>query len=104
MATAQLDALLEYVRADGRVCPQPRQWDALWKLLPAKEEVALPLILAAWWDTPDLMKMLRFREHIEHAAAKGALDAADRFLRALPQEDWHTFRRVEGPRHPRKVD
>jgi hypothetical protein len=28
--------LVEYVMANGRVCPQPRDWDALWEMLPGR--------------------------------------------------------------------
>ena len=91
-----LSALLAYVQAEGRVCPQPDQWNALYQLLPNRRqrtdgswEPALPLILAAWWDTPHLAKMLRLREHIEYAAAHGVLDMVDRYLRKLPPDSWH---------------
>ena len=62
---------ITYVQAEGRVCPLPKHWNALYELLPDRRqrmdggwEPALPLILAAWWDTPPLAKMLRLREHI----------------------------------------
>ena len=50
---------------------------------------ALPLILAAWHDTPALLKMLRLAEHIEWAAQHSALEKVARFLRELREEDWH---------------
>ena len=52
-------------------------------------EPPLPLILAAWDTTSDRPKMLRLAHHIEWAATHGALDAVDKFLRALREEDWH---------------
>ena len=52
-------------------------------------EPALPLILAAWHDTPALFKMLRLAEHIEWADKHGALVSVATFLRALREEDWH---------------
>jgi len=49
---------------------------------------APPLILAAWHDTPAMLKMLRLTEHIEWAAQHGALDSTARFLRELREEYW----------------
>ncbi len=94
--TGKLAALLEYVQADRRVCPQPDPWNALWEMLPERKragsgwEPPLPLILGAWRHSTGLAKMLRLREHIEYAAAHGALDEVDQILRGLPPEQWHT--------------
>jgi hypothetical protein len=93
----KLTSLLAYVQAEGRVCPRPQHWNALWEMLPAKERIgvgwepALPLILGAWWDTSAIEKQLRLREHIEHAAQHGVLDAVDSFLRSLMPDQWHTL-------------
>ena len=90
----QLFALLEYVRANGRVCPMPDYWKLLWEMLPDKKrlgsgwEPPLPLILAAWWDTPAMSKILRLQEHIRYAAEYGVLDEVDKFLRALSNDQW----------------
>lgn len=90
----RLGSLLDYVRADGRVCPVPTRWHELWELLPDRHragggwEPPLPLILAAWWTTPALAKMLRLQEHIRWAADHGALEAVDAFLRSLPDDEW----------------
>jgi hypothetical protein len=35
------------------------------------------------------MKMIRLREHLEWAEKHGELDSVDKFLRALPETDWH---------------
>jgi hypothetical protein len=32
--------------------------------------------------------MLRLREHLEYAAAKGVLSEVDAFLRKLPENEW----------------
>jgi hypothetical protein len=64
-----LQALIDYCQQKGRICPQPTQWNELHELLPDKRSVGvsweppLPFILAAWWDTPLLLKVMRFREH-----------------------------------------
>ena len=53
-----LSDLLDYVRSNDRVCPQPQKWNELWEMLPDRRragegwEPSLPLILDAWWDTP----------------------------------------------------
>ena len=91
-----LKELLEYVRADGRICPMPEAWNALYEMLPEKKRVGygweppLPLILSAWWDTPILSKMIRLEEQICYAAEHGVLDEVDRYLRSLKPEQWFT--------------
>ena len=57
------------------------EWNAGW-------QPPLPLILAAWHDTPMMLKMLRLAEHIEWAAQHGALVLVASFLRGLREEDW----------------
>jgi hypothetical protein len=89
-----LEALLEYVQRDARVCPKPQRWNDLWQMLPRRRRVgngwvpALPLILAAWWDTPAPLKMMRLAEHIRYAEAHGVLVAVDSYLRGLPETEW----------------
>jgi hypothetical protein len=90
-----LEAILAEVQKNNRVCPQPQQWQKLYDLLPDKKrsdagwEPALPLILAAWWDTPALPKILRLREHIEWADAHGCLAEVREFLSTLSEDQWH---------------
>ena len=94
--TDHLESLVEYVTADGRVCPQPQDWNRLWEMLPHKRRdgagwsPSLPLILAAWWEASDAEKSARLKLHLEYAAENGALGAVDRFLRDLPASGWHT--------------
>jgi hypothetical protein len=90
-----LDKVLTEAQRNNRACPLPQKWQHLYDLLPDKKrkglgwEPSLPLILAAWWDTPDMSKMLRLREHIEWADAHGCLEDVYSFLHALPEEQWH---------------
>ena len=90
-----LEKVLAEAQKNERVCPQPQHWSRLYELLPDKQrkgggwEPAAPLILAAWWDTPALAKMLRLREHLEWAAAHNCLDRIHAFLSGLQEEDWH---------------
>lgn len=91
-----LESLVAYVQACGRICPQPQEWNELWEMLPRKERVGagwkppLPLTLGAWWHTNPQEKQARLREHIEYAAAEGVLPAVDAFLRGLAHRQWHT--------------
>jgi len=48
----------------------------------------LPLILAAWWDTPAMSKMIRLREHIEWASEHGGLDIIYEFMKNLKEDEW----------------
>lgn len=88
------ESLIAYCRANARICPMPQRWNTLCELLPDRKRVgagwepALPLILAAWHDTPYLMKMLRLAEHIEWAAEHGALETVATFLRGLREDEW----------------
>ena len=92
---ATLEQALSEAQKNQRVCPQPRKWQELYALLPNKRRVgagwepALPLILAAWWDTPALPKIIRLREHLEWASANGGLDAVYDFMCQLAENDWH---------------
>lgn len=87
--------LIEYCRANDRVCPMPTKWNDLYQLLPEKHRVgvgwqpALPLILGAWHNASDSEKVLRLKEHINWAADHGALDKVSTFLRNLDETDWH---------------
>ena len=90
----QLKALLDYVQSDRRICPMPPEWNELWNMLPNRMRVGgswdppPPLILAAWWDTPYLAKILRLQEHIRYAEAHGVLEEVDNYLRSLEPEQW----------------
>jgi hypothetical protein len=80
---------------NNRVCPQPRKWNELYEILADKRrkgigwEPALPLILAAWWDTPAISKIRRLQEHIQWAADHDCLTEVYDFLHALSDDDWH---------------
>ncbi len=82
-------------RRNNRVCPQPARWQQLFDMLPEKKrsgagwEPALPLLGAAWKDTPSIPKRMVFREHIEWAASHGFLQQVFTFMKELPESDWH---------------
>jgi hypothetical protein len=102
------DDLIKYCRDNGRVCPMPTRWNELWERLPNRKRVGagwepgLPLILAAWHDTPAILKMVRLQEHIEWAEKNGALDEIGAFLRSLPEEDWAHIQHVQENRDSRR--
>ncbi len=89
-----LEQALEEAQKNDRVCPQPQKWNELYELLPNRVrrgngwEPDLPLILAAWWDTPAIQKILRLREHIEWASEHGCLDVIYEFMQNLMEEEW----------------
>jgi len=90
-----LQSLTEFCSQNGRICPNPQLWNKLFELLPNKKrkgggwEPSLPLILAVWYDTPPLSKMIRLKEHLKWAEKEGCLDEIGVFLRALKEDDWH---------------
>jgi len=92
------DALWEYCTANERVVPAPQRWNELFQMLCDTRQLPsggweppLPLILAAWHDTPALLKQLRLKEHIEWAGDHGQLDEVGRFLRSLDEKEWFHF-------------
>ena len=92
---ATLEQALAVAQANARVCPQPQKWNELYELLPNRSRIdagwqpPLPLILAAWWDTPAIAKMARFREHLEWAARHGAIDTVLSYIESLAKRDLH---------------
>lgn len=61
-------------------CPMPMKWNDIYKSLLSvwkeqgqkpEDKPPVPLILAAWHDTPGLMKILRWKETIAWAEKHG---------------------------------
>jgi hypothetical protein len=90
-----LEQTLAEAQRNDRVCPQPDRWNELYEMLPHKKRVSggwepgLPVILAAWWDTPALSKMLRLREPLEWADRHGCLERVHSYLCGLAEKEWH---------------
>lgn len=88
------DVLAEMLEA-RQVCPIPKHWNDVWNRLPNRTHVgqgwqpALPLILAAWWETSDEEKRDRFESHLRWAREHGALADIIEYLNALQPADWH---------------
>lgn len=95
MIVDNLGDLKEYCKINNRVCPQPQLWNELWNNLKNKKQIAgkwqpsLPLILAAWWDTPILLKQLRLMEHLEWADNNEQLQEIANFLTNLCEDQWY---------------
>lgn len=90
-----IEKVLVEIEKNDRVCLQPMLWNDLYEMLPSKKRVGdgwepgLPLILAAWWNTPVLLKKLRFREHIEWANEHSCLEEVYSFISTLDEKDWY---------------
>jgi len=76
---------------NGRVCPQPTEWNRLWELLSkkSKEPIMRPMILAAWWHTSDTEKHQRFMHHLTIASELSMDEQIDELLGQLPEQAWH---------------
>lgn len=90
------EELLTLASLDGRVVPNPRVWNSLWKALSGKIqkpdgswEPSLPLILDGWWYSNDAQKRARFLEHLGWAVNHGQADEMIRILGELKSEDWY---------------
>ncbi len=77
---------------DDYICPMPTKWSevhtalvAVWKAEGQEpgEEPPVPLILAAWHETPSLMKHLRWIETVEWAERHGCSG----LIQALAEEE-----------------
>ena len=94
---ASLEEAIAQATKNDRVCPMPTHWDNLYKLLPNRRrkgagwEPPLPLILAAWHETPALSKALRLKEHLEWAASQGAIDEVYALMVSLPENQWYHY-------------
>ena len=87
--------VLALASTEGRVCPKPPAWSALYERLPDTRQDAYgsippgPLVLAAWAQAGDEQKRQRLVEQLEWAAQRGALAAVHAFLSSLREDQWH---------------
>lgn len=99
---------LEFINKKGIVCPLPKKWNDLYKLmlktaLPTESKglvtseifkkfnLAPPLILGSWWSAPDDEKRLRFEEQITWAKERGILGVIEKFIQELSEKDFYYF-------------
>ncbi len=89
------DKLMEECKRNNRVCPLPAQWQAFDALLrsgapvESRASLAAPLRPQDWKITTSLAKRSIFRTVADWAVANGLTGEALRFLRALPEDQWH---------------
>jgi len=90
-----IDEVIGYCKLYDRICPMPEYWNKLFQMLKNTRqnpnggwEPPLPLILAAWHDTPALPKMMRLYEHVKWAEKEGQLEEIFTFLKNLKEENW----------------
>lgn len=93
-----IETLWEYCTSNGRLVPFPIYWNELYQMLKGKIQYpsgswkpALPLILAAWYDSIPIYKQMRFKEHIEWANEQGQLEQLSLYLRNLSEDKWCHF-------------
>ncbi|MBN1186564.1 MAG: hypothetical protein JXB49_30085 [Bacteroidales bacterium] len=82
---------MEVFLINNRICPQPQKWNKVREIIKSKtdERVALPLILAAWWETTDEEKLERFKYQLEFAERLNVLSEVQIYLQSLSESDWH---------------
>jgi hypothetical protein len=88
----ELETLVRESFVNGRVCPIPKKWNEFYKIITSKTkatDLPPPLILNAWTDSPNVMKELRLKEHMEYAYDNGAFEEAKLFLCNLDEAEWH---------------
>lgn len=100
--TDAMNKLMEYCRANNRVCPRSSQWTKLMLLLPNTkrnnsggwDEPYGPMILGALIDNDgclvplDTARRERFFLHLKWAADHNAINGVEKFLKNLSEEDW----------------
>ncbi|MCG2587788.1 DUF2779 domain-containing protein [Rhodohalobacter sulfatireducens] len=89
------ERLINYCIENDRVCPMPKKWNELFKVLPNKKREGLknipsmPLILAAWHNSSNLEKTERLKEHIEWADRHGKLETVAKFIFSIKEDEWY---------------
>jgi hypothetical protein len=83
-----VEATRQLARANGRVCPLPREWRWLLRSIPAWPLPA-PGAALSCWHCSDWERARALREQIDCAAQRRALPLVHRFLAALPEHRWH---------------
>lgn len=90
VSIARLDDLLRFASAEGRISPRPLALVRLRELLgPGSPE---PAILGGWVYSSDTGKRRSLERQLRYAADHGRLDEAERYLRALGDDEWYRDR------------
>lgn len=71
-----------------RVCPLPDAWNRIAGLLreATGEDPPQPLVLEAWFSSPEAQKRRRWEETVEWASARGLRQIID----SVPDDSWCT--------------
>jgi hypothetical protein len=88
---SELEELLEFCRAEARVCPTPQRWAELFKKITSsagRSDIPPPLILAAWSHTSDSDKRERLALQLRYISDTGALTAIASSLSSLRRDEW----------------
>jgi hypothetical protein len=90
MDTAISD-LLDYCKANNRVCPKNDCWNAFYALLPDKvlKKPPTPLIIPESGMIYDSLRQLRLSDQIYWAYDADAIEECEHFLRSLSEDQWH---------------
>jgi len=86
--------LIEYCKSENRVCPRPMLWNDLYNILlkyHKDDKPPIPLILAAWWEAPNLFKQLRLVDQIDWANSNNCFNEVENFILNLLETNWHHF-------------
>jgi len=89
-----LEQALAEARRSNRICPQPREWQQVYDMLPGKKQMTrgwepqAPLTGSAWNISTAMTKRMCLRDHLEWAENKGCLDEVFAYLRSLPEDGW----------------
>lgn len=82
--------LIGYIMRKNWVCPRRPRWMELWEMLPERDGARpyAPVPEIAWplWDFQIRHEFLMGQIH--YAEHRGVIEPVNRFLRALPREDW----------------
>jgi hypothetical protein len=84
--------LIDYCRADCRICPMPPQWAKLDQMMiDAINKVRPPraLILGSWFDATDIQKIEQVANQIEWADKHGIFALVHDFLISLNAQQWY---------------
>jgi len=85
--------LLNFCESNNRICPTSACWHALRCILPdastGEKPPPIPIILVESLKTSDIMRQLVFRKHLQWAYDHGVIQEVDRYLRSLPEDQWH---------------
>ncbi len=88
-----VDDLISYVSSDGRICPNPVEWNRVSRIIGVAQpgHQCVPLILAGWAFSSDLQKRERLIAQIKFAQTLGEeqFEIFSQALCRLKKEDWY---------------